>query len=625
MTTEKLTKAQTKDPLAQQSKRHRKLPTWESRYRPNGISELFGRQQKSFGHGSDRHDDNTKNIPRESFLHGKSFTLRLEHRPGGVAATFPGEERFLLFRSDEPGAIAKIIFSIGPHDGKTAKAQVHALHVKSDYRGKDLGGLLFVQAMGALIQRHENMTVDCQLEAEENMRSFDRLIHFYEQLGCEVKPKAKIQYLNNNDGDTFRKVPMKIFLNNRNGQSRHKSILNCFLPVQFLETTGQPLLPDLKGGLSDRQLSWLLIDSGSGFIQFRTTTGHYLRAKKSGNCDVTDEPDCDSNFLLYRVSDEGYDSDNAGIATMQRKELWMMESNYGSFLSTDCRNISCSIAPSFWQADDEALSLTYTTDTPLRRCHYRHCWTKQTTDYVKEMKEKFTNFSLAKMTLREVIDVVRSVRCHPHNTQTIGASIRTLSFRAAEKARSAGQPDWVQLVALIHNLGTVISLLDAQTATDAEDGYNWTIASRSRVVGCVAPDRASFSEFRKLNAEDQHFSTPEGIYDLHCGLDNVLLSWSGPEYMYNCMKYNGALLPDEGFAMLRYFCLGDWHTHDEYKHLTNEEDEIMKMFVSEFDSLRRSALSEIDQELAESECDSLWNDHYSLIAEKYGLGGQLAL
>eukprot|EP00547_Thalassionema_nitzschioides_P003508 CAMPEP_0194204542 /NCGR_PEP_ID=MMETSP0156-20130528/4033_1 /TAXON_ID=33649 /ORGANISM="Thalassionema nitzschioides, Strain L26-B" /LENGTH=598 /DNA_ID=CAMNT_0038930585 /DNA_START=127 /DNA_END=1924 /DNA_ORIENTATION=- len=576
------------------------------------------------GHGSDIHDDNMKNTPNKSFLHGKSFTLRLEHRSGGVAAMCPGEERFLLFRSDEPGAIAKIIFSIGPYDGKAVKAKVHALNVKSNYRGKDLGGLLFVHAMDALVQRHGNVTVDCQLEAEENMRRFDRLIQFYKELGCEVKPKAKIQYLNNNDGDTYRKVPMRIFLNNKNGRIRHKSILKCFLPIQFLEITGHHLLLDLKGKSLGRQLAWLLVDSESGFIQFRTTMGHYLRAKKSGNCDITNEPDCDSNFFLYRVSDEEFDSDILCNTNMQRKELWVIESIHGNFLSTNLRSISCSITPSFWQADDETLSLTYTTDTPLKRCHYRLCWTKQTLDYVKEMRKRYLNFSLAKMTIREVIDLVRSVRCHPYNMQTTGASIRSLSFYTAEKVRKAGLPDWVQLVALIHNLGVVISLIDAQTASDAEDGYNWTIASRSRVVGCAAPDRASFSEFRNLNAEDQYYPTPQGIYDLHCGLENALLSWSGPEYMYNCMKHNKALFPDEGFAMLRYFCLGDWHTHDEYKHLTNEEDEIMKTFVSEFDSLRRSAVIEIEQEIPESECDSLWEGYYSLVVEKYGLEGLLA-
>eukprot|EP00546_Thalassionema_frauenfeldii_P021210 CAMPEP_0178899546 /NCGR_PEP_ID=MMETSP0786-20121207/2963_1 /TAXON_ID=186022 /ORGANISM="Thalassionema frauenfeldii, Strain CCMP 1798" /LENGTH=496 /DNA_ID=CAMNT_0020570421 /DNA_START=346 /DNA_END=1832 /DNA_ORIENTATION=+ len=495
------------------------------------------------------------------------------------------------------------------------KAQVHVLDVKPEYRGRDFGGLLFGQAMEALTRRNDNMTVHCQLEAEENMQRFNRLIHFYKQLGCEMKPNAKIQYLYNNDGDTYRKVPMSIFLKNQTGQNREVSDLKCFLPIKFLEITGCDIELALEGASTNRQLSWLLADSGSGYMQFRTTMGHYLRAKTSGICDITDDPDSDINFFLYRMSDEDVDSDNLlveRVEGVQRKELWMIESVHGSFLTGDCGRLSFSVAPSFWQADDENLSLIYTTDTPPRRLHYRESWIKQTIVYVKEMKERYCNFLLAKMTLRQVIDLVRAIRCHPHNTQPTGASIRTLSFSSAEKARSEGLPDWVQLVALIHNLGVVISLLDTQTAADAEDGYNWTIASRSRVVGCAAPERASFSEYRKLNAEDQYYSTPQGIYDVNCGLENVLLSWSGPEYMYSFMKYNGALLPDEGFYMLRYFCLGDWHTHDEYKQLTNEKDENMKTFVSEFDSLRRSALTDIGEELPESECDRLWHEYYSL-------------
>jgi len=42
------------------------------------------------------------------------FTLRMEHRKGGPLARHPGEERVLLFRSDRPGAIAKIVFSSSP-------------------------------------------------------------------------------------------------------------------------------------------------------------------------------------------------------------------------------------------------------------------------------------------------------------------------------------------------------------------------------------------------------------------------------------------------------------------------------------------------------------------------------
>jgi hypothetical protein len=54
----------------------------------------------------------------------------MEHREGGAMAQHFGEERILLFRSDQPGAIAKIIYSSSPaedtdedeNDAKMAQA-----------------------------------------------------------------------------------------------------------------------------------------------------------------------------------------------------------------------------------------------------------------------------------------------------------------------------------------------------------------------------------------------------------------------------------------------------------------------------------------------------------------------
>ena len=384
-----------------------------------------------------------------SFLHGSFFTLRIEHREGGAMAQHSGEERFLLFRSDEAGVIAKIVFSsIDQVDDNTAaRAKILVLEVKSDYRGKDLGGLLFTQAMNALLQRYES--VDCQLDVEENMQRHDRLLLFYQQLGCEVKPKAKIQYVNNNDGEIYRKVPMTIHLE----QNRRTCMLGAnanFLPIQLLEAAGHPAGLDLRGrGSNNRRLKWLIIDDATGRIQLQTTGGQYLRMDELGHCSASNEQDDLCFFSLYRASDEGSDSDTSDSEQVRRKDLWMLQSAHGSFLTIDCQSLACSKAPSFWQADDEALSLTYTTDTPLRRHHYRQYWVKQTVAYVEEMRRRYLKFELGTMTLRQALDLLQAIPCHPYSVQSNSPSMRTLCFRTAEAARNAGHPDWVQLMALM--------------------------------------------------------------------------------------------------------------------------------------------------------------------------------
>lgn len=178
-----------------------------------------------------------------------------------------------------------------------------------------------------------------------------------------------------------------------------------------------------------------------------------------------------------------------------------------------------------------------------------------------------------------------------------------------------------------HELGAVVNFIDTKTAAESEDDYDWTISCRSRIVGCAAPSRASFSEFRNLNADerDSRYNTSQGIYNGHCGLDKVLMAWTGPEYMYFMLKHNESLIPEEGLAMLRYFSLGDWHTHGEYQHLTNVDDALFQPFVYEFDQLRREArrqCSDID-DMSDEECDKLWNDHYESIVAKYCGDGDL--
>lgn len=80
-----------------------------------------------------------------------------------------------------------------------------------------------------------------------------------------------------------------------------------------------------------------------------------------------------------------------------------------------------------------------------------------------------------------------------------------------------------------------------------------------------------------MNNPDYHdevYSTECGIYEPHCGLDNVLLSWGHDEvrfsqlifwfchidsmqYLYNVMKEQSSL-PDEALAMIRYHSFYPW-------------------------------------------------------------------
>jgi inositol oxygenase len=173
----------------------------------------------------------------------------------------------------------------------------------------------------------------------------------------------------------------------------------------------------------------------------------------------------------------------------------------------------------------------------------------------------------------------------------------------------------------------VVNFIDIRTAAESEDDYDWTITCRSRIVGAAAPARASFSEFRSFNADerDERYSTPQGMYYPHCGLEKVWMTWTGPEYMYHMLKHNNALIPEEGLAMLRYFSLGDWHEHKEYAHLTNDDDADFQAFVTDFDQMRRDERRKCNNitDLSDEECNSLWEAYYGSVVAKYCGGDKL--
>lgn len=655
-------------------------------------------------------------------------------------ASHHNEERILLFRSDKPGAIAKIIYSSSLPDGlstpssssqkqehdnveielqsppsdvaaSAARAKIHVLDVKAPYRGKDLGGLLFSEAITSLKSKYctplddeddgdkleessESDTdggslqtnarkrkraydVECMLDAEEDIARHGKLVQFYEDLGCRVKSSKRVQYVNNNDSETYRKVPMQINLRPPQTDSPSKEerarlrrkkfshLVSCskgsFLPVQLVGPLGKLSVRSFAMG-QELKSDWLVTESPEG-IQFCTTHGHLLLASPNGSVAVLSPDDQDNmdssdldfdtheldkwtHFVPCHVSDyseNNYDDNNSPPPTQDSSrmtDLWVLRTCHGTFLTADSlrHTLSCTRVPSFWQASGSNFSLVCTSDTPHRRFHYRKCWEYQTYAYVQSMRSRFLQFSLGKATLIEALGWMHSFPAHPFHAwssdddfsssmepsspRTSTPSLRTLCFLMAETAREEGLPDWVQLVALLHELGEAVKSLDPTTSVEIADSlYDWTISSRSRVVGCKAPQRATFGEFRHLNVdeEDSKYNSDRGVYETHCGLENVLLMWSGCEYMYHLLKHNHAALPEEGFAMIRYFLLGDWHEHNEYSCLTNEDDADVLPFVSEFDALRRRVrLKSVDcNDLSDEHCSELWESHYANIAAKY--------
>ncbi|XP_054941348.1 inositol oxygenase isoform X2 [Physeter macrocephalus] len=100
-------------------------------------------------------------------------------------------------------------------------------------------------------------------------------------------------------------------------------------------------------------------------------------------------------------------------------------------------------------------------------------------------------------------------------------------------------PDWFHLVGLLHDLGKVLALAGEP---------QWAVVGDTFPVGCRPQGSVLFcdSTFQdNPDLQDPRYSTELGMYQPHCGLENVLMSWGHDEYMYQMMKFNSFSLPPE--------------------------------------------------------------------------------
>ncbi|MBS1618019.1 MAG: Myo-inositol oxygenase [Bacteroidetes bacterium] len=215
------------------------------------------------------------------------------------------------------------------------------------------------------------------------------------------------------------------------------------------------------------------------------------------------------------------------------------------------------------------------------RDHYRKMRERQTVDYVQRMKKKYLTFDKpmhvweAMERLNALIDVSDPDLDLP-NVQHL--------IQAAEGAREAGEPDWLQLVALIHDMGKVMYLWgsDEDGTSQAEQ---WGLVGDIFVVGAKLPDSCVYPQFNELNPDmqDPRYNTPTGMYEPHCGLDRLELAWGHDEYLYQVLKnHKGNTIPEQGMVSVRYHSFYPWHTGNSYEELLCEKDKQYKEWIKSF-------------------------------------------
>jgi len=224
----------------------------------------------------------------------------------------------------------------------------------------------------------------------------------------------------------------------------------------------------------------------------------------------------------------------------------------------------------FRRYEDDTLPLTKRV-----REFYQLMHTNQTVDFVKQQHEKWLKLDHFEGTIMEALDKLNEMV--DESDPDINVPNIVHAFQTAEAVRQA-EPDndWLQLTGLIHDLGKVMAVLGEP---------QWAVTGDTYPVGCAFDKSIVYSDWSFEENKDRNhpvYSTPNGIYKAGCGLDNLLMSWTHDEYMYQVLEKNPNTLPKAGRDIVRFHSFYPWHTGNAYSHLEDETDNEKKMWVRKF-------------------------------------------
>ncbi|EXM12845.1 Inositol oxygenase [Fusarium oxysporum f. sp. vasinfectum] len=214
-------------------------------------------------------------------------------------------------------------------------------------------------------------------------------------------------------------------------------------------------------------------------------------------------------------------------------------------------------ASEFDQAKDKTVFRQFQDAQDSVKQFYATQHTRQTVAFNLKARNEFYNKTCAHMGVWEAIEKLNTFidECDPDTQE----SQMTHLLQTSEALRKDGEPRWMQLVGLIHDLGKLLFFYGAEGQWD--------------VVGDTFPNNEDFN--------NPIYSTKFDIYTLGCGLDNVMLSWGHDEYLYHIVK-DQSTIPDEDLAMIRYHSFYPWHREGAYHELMNEHDKKMLEAVRAF-------------------------------------------
>jgi inositol oxygenase len=201
---------------------------------------------------------------------------------------------------------------------------------------------------------------------------------------------------------------------------------------------------------------------------------------------------------------------------------------------------------------------------------YRQNHAYQTVEFVRAKRAEYLKLDRGRKSIWEAAEYLNTL-VDDSDPDTDLSQIEHL-LQTAEAIRRDGHPRWMVLAGFLHDLGKVLCLYGEP---------QWAVVGDTFPVGCAWSDQIVYHEYFAANPDRSvpEYQTEDGIYERHCGLDKVHLSWGHDEYIYHVTR---DYIPGEAQYMLRYHSFYPAHRHGAYRNLMNDHDERMFEWVRKF-------------------------------------------
>jgi inositol oxygenase len=210
------------------------------------------------------------------------------------------------------------------------------------------------------------------------------------------------------------------------------------------------------------------------------------------------------------------------------------------------------------------------TATPGVAEFYRLNHQFQTYDFVLSKEAEYLPLKKAEMSIWEAADFLNNLVDDSDPDTDLSQTEHLM--QTSEAIRADGHPRWMVAAGFVHDLAKVLCLWGEP---------QWAVVGDTFPVGCAHSDQIVFPEYFEANPDsrDPRYNTKFGVYEPHCGLANVHMSWGHDGYGAKVFE---PYLPEEAIYMLRYHSFYACHRQGAYEYLMNDHDKAMFEWVKKF-------------------------------------------